>query len=341
MINIRQSLQKALAIGALLVSGVAWGWDSAGHMAVGAIADALLAGTPAARHVSQILGPDEALRQAAIWPDCVKAVDPDKRFAYVHTRYYDRQCQFFDHTQAGIQAMQDYVRRNNDNCPYDGKYQNCHKNYHFADIPLQQGHYDPAFIGASEHDVVHAMHAALRLLQGQPVPDDIHFAEGDRGKVEALRLLAHLVGDIHQPLHVGALYLTPAGEPLNPRPDEADGTSTQGGNLLQVGQSGNLHHDWDAVPRSLDAGALVAPSRAVPVSPGGAMDWPALWASESVAAAGAAYRPLRFGARSGKTWPVVFLDRKAYIAARTQMQSAQIVKAGARLAQLLQAIWPQ
>ena len=35
-------------------------------------------------------------------------------------------------------------------------------------------------------------------------------------KQEALRVLAHLVGDVHQPLHVGAIYLDAPGNAVNP-----------------------------------------------------------------------------------------------------------------------------
>ncbi|WP_166642154.1 S1/P1 nuclease [Paludibacterium purpuratum] len=338
--SIKPFYRRAICVLGLLISTAAWGWGSTGHMAIGAIADELIAGTPAADHVKQILGPGEGLREAAIWADCAKSVDPTQNFAYIKSKYYDHQCQFFDNTQAGIQAMQDYVERNNSNCLYGGKDQNCHKSYHFTDIPIQQKRYDEHFAGADAHDIVHAMNAAVQVLQGHPAPEGFNFAEGRAGQTEALRLLAHLVGDEHQPLHVGAIYLDQNGQPLNPQPgDDLSQTSTQGGNLLTVG-TGELHGEWDSVPSSLDPHALVSQSRKVPVTAGQVGTWPTVWASESVLVAGKAFDNLQFGAREGKSWPVEFDNRRSYIKTRQQIQNAQLVKGGARLAQLLQAIWP-
>ena len=51
---------------------------------------------------------------------------------------------------------------------------------------------------------ISAINAAIRVLQDRPkatAPLSI------TDKKEALFLLAHFVGDIHQPLHVGAVYL--------------------------------------------------------------------------------------------------------------------------------------
>jgi hypothetical protein len=55
----------------------AWGWGSEGHQTIGAIADTLLAGTPAAQRVQELL-PGETLSTAAIWADCAKG------FRYCH-----------------------------------------------------------------------------------------------------------------------------------------------------------------------------------------------------------------------------------------------------------------
>ena len=64
-------------------------------------------------------------------------------------------------TEAGKTEMRDYVQRNNDNCEYSGARSNCHKSFHFADIPIQEDHYDPKFVGAQNYDVVHAINAMI------------------------------------------------------------------------------------------------------------------------------------------------------------------------------------
>jgi hypothetical protein len=83
--------------------------------------------------------------------------------------------------------------------------------------------------------------------------------ENNRYKITkpvAVILLAHLVGDIHQPLHVGAEYFDDKGKPVDP--DKFNGTSfgDTGGNdlmltLLSNGTHGTphgkyvLHTYWD------------------------------------------------------------------------------------------------
>lgn len=62
----------------------------------------------------------------------------------------------------------------------------------------------------------------------------------------------------------------------------------------------------------------------------------------------AAFAGLTFGAEkpfviSGKTkqgWPATKTDRVAYNAAKLDLQTQQVAKAGHRLAELLNTIWP-
>ncbi len=65
---------------------------------------------------------------------------------------------------------------------------------------------------------------------------------------EALRMLAHLVGDMHQPLHVGNAFVS-AARPLRfVPPDGPTGwRTTSGGNALVYGPQDrfNLHSYWD------------------------------------------------------------------------------------------------
>ncbi len=64
-------------------------------------------------------------------------------------------------------------------------------------------------------------------------------------------MLAHFVGDLHQPLHVGAIYLDAAGTPANPDQGTFDpDTETAGGNSISEAH-GNLHPDWDALSKEI------------------------------------------------------------------------------------------
>jgi len=123
-------------------------------------------------------------------------------------------------------------------------------------------------------------------------------------------------------------------------------SATHGGNLIQQ-YCENLHHAWDDTPTTLHVKAFkvqaVTLAQAVPVSAGGAEDWPVAWASEAVSASQSAYSGLSYWTEtspgsSARKWQ--YLQPANYAPSREALQRQQLVKAGARLAQLLQAIWP-
>lgn len=135
-------------------------------------------------------------------------------------------------------------------------------------------------------------------------------------KIAALKFIAHFVGDIHQPLHVG-------------RADD------RGGNEVRVswfGRSSNLHRVWDSEvisrqrlsPRSL---VRALESR----SPGEVKAWgqdsPMTWVAESMA-----LRPLIYD-MSGTG-----LGR-AYLRAAGPVVEQRLLQAGVRFAALLDAIF--
>jgi len=190
--------------------------------------------------------------------------------------------------------MADYVRRNWDNFPYRPNHGD-HEAYHFADVPIEDSSYAPGDIGASDHDVVHAIDAAIAELQQRAVPAPFSLKDDK----EAILVLAHMAGDVHQPLHVGAIYLDAAANEVDPKSaDEAEADSTAGGNFIEVGSS-ELHREWDAIPKSLkttDIGVLAARAKVLPADTGPVESWPAIWASESVAAAAQAYSSISYQA---------------------------------------------
>ncbi len=93
--------------------------------------------------------------------------------------------------------------------------------WHYATIQIAETRYDPAH--ADSVDVVKALTRELAIL-GDPASERY-------AREEALKWVVHLVGDLHQPLHVG---------------EDHD----KGGNLDQVKvnrRSYNLHAVWDFV----------------------------------------------------------------------------------------------
>ena len=86
---------------------MAWGPDA--HQAVGAIADQLITKTHAADEVKALLG-DLSLRDAAVWADCAKGIDPAKNFTYQSAGKFP-ECKIYESSDGEAQ-MSDFVRRN-------------------------------------------------------------------------------------------------------------------------------------------------------------------------------------------------------------------------------------
>jgi S1/P1 Nuclease len=173
----RELTMKRLLLASLLsiallspIQTLAWGRN--GHETVGYVAASLIAGTNAGKEVKKLLKPGETMATAAEWPDCAKG------FRYCH--------------KPPTPEMQDFAARNPQ-----------HHNYHYTDVAFQQTEYDASAIGANPDDVVHILGDAILVLKGQPSSNPAH----NITKREALFILAHMVGDIHQPLHVGAAYV--------------------------------------------------------------------------------------------------------------------------------------
>lgn len=316
-------------------------WGHTGHEVVGAIADRLLTAN-AAKMVREVTG--ISLQSAAKWADCVKSVVPnDGVFKYVPNSKYYAACREFQ-SPKDIARMEEYVARNSDGCRKISDAELCHKQYHYADVAIQHDRYDRSYAGTSDHDVVSAIRAAIAVLQGKPAPPPFSI----RDKREALLMLAHFVGDIHQPLHVGAVYLDSFGEPINPDLPDVNldpKTKTRGGNSIGDGST-NLHAEWDAIPASIGPTKLSArmldEARSVGMTPGAVSSWPVTWASDTLMVAHRAYGGITYKEDLGKAkhWTAEFKDRKAYLKAKNRMQQEQLARAGARLAQVLNAIWP-
>ena len=349
-------------------AALAWGYQ--GHRVVGSIATELLNDSAAAK-VKDILNPLGSgdatpgstdptfdLRKAGPWADCVKSVkkNPDDTFTYAPSEThpeYELPCIPFKNERP---AMEEYVKRNwvcyNAADP-SRPISSCHSTYHFDDVALQRGGFDRTYQGTNEHDLVAAIGAAIAVLSDKPIPPPVPpstFVFSIKDKREALLLLTHFVGDLHQPLHVGAVYLDTDGKPVDPdlahRIDPA--TETVGGNAI-TDQNVNLHAEWDDIPFDLGdkwTNETRAAAKLVPAPTGPVEDWPAIWASDTILVARSAFAGVTFTykaatAQDKAQWLVSYEDHTAYVWMADQIKRRQLAKAGARLAQILNAIWRQ
>src|SRR6185295_14975537 len=98
-----------------------------------------------------------------------------------------------------------------------------------------------------DNDVVHMLNICIRTLQGNPDPDH------PLSKRQALKLLVHFIGDMHQPLHIGCGYINvngPNGTIVIARDPKAiklkNFPSDNGANQLIIdNDKKKLHGYWD------------------------------------------------------------------------------------------------
>lgn len=336
-----QRLVAILALCALPWLGAqqAHAFAAVAHSAVGDVAAELIKGSRAETEVRRILGAG-SLHDIAVWADCVKGIDALNEFRYASTGRFP-ECAVFENSADEEERMRDYVKRNQDACSPKPSEESCHKQYHYSNQALQRGHYTPGSRGTSDHDLIASLRAAITRLQGGAVPAPYSLTN----EREALALLVHLVGDIHQPLHVGSVYLDAEGRSIDPDQPGADAQShTVGANAIQI-TGGNLHGYWDNVANRFvpaDLAALPAAARAVPATPGSVEQWPQAWADEGIAQAAKVFEGIQYGPRlpglRGPRW--IGTLPEGYDARALELTRQQVAKAGARLAQLLKAIWP-
>lgn len=214
-------------------------------------------------------------------------------------------------------------------------------------------------MGTDANDVVHALQQSIAVLQGKSGT-----SANPHGftKRQALLLVAHLVGDIHQPLHVGTAYIDAKDEFVVPASDKEvdDGVamSTYGDNYLMMG-SRLMHAYWDSetvriamrrakVTSPADYAATILRDHAAPAaSQGDPTTWPETWANEVLVVAKQAHDKVDVGERteaqdrygsSHIAWPVTV--PASYLKWAPGAAEDEIAAAGYRLAELLKAIWP-
>jgi nuclease S1 len=188
--------------------------------------------------------------------------------------------------------------------------------WHSVNVPISESRYDPRYC-SPRGCVVSKIEDFKRVLLDR--------AAGKPEKAQALKFLIHLIGDLHQPLHVGD-------------------NNTRGGNLIQVrflNKGSNLHRVWDYQIMELhteneqvwlwDITFLANPKMVVEWSKGSPEDW----ATESLDLAKAAYR---FPGSQVLIKSGAMLDSK-YCASALPTIQRQLAKASIRTAWTLNQIF--
>lgn len=215
-----------------LFASSAYSYGPQGHSLVGAIADRRLAkNKPIANKVKQLLN-GITLEQAATLPDSIKTWDRNPLGFHVAG-------------QPEIEAqLRAFVKAN----PASGN--PSHHEFHFTDVPVfGDEKYADGQVGRGDFDIVKMIPFCISVLKGD-VPET-----NDRAitKAVAVILIVHYMGDIHQPLHVGAEYFDANGNPFEPTTANK-GFADQGGNKLTLftlvngkeKSAGVFHHYWDS-----------------------------------------------------------------------------------------------
>ncbi len=260
--------------GTMVVSVVsAFGWGHEGHEAIADVALKHLNST-ARNAVVTILNSQQIpeitnIAGAATWPDDIKDGHPPFQGKFRNTT-----------------AAQDFKTRFPD-----------HEHWHFVNYPLEGTSYSLTGAFSKPNDIVHQINLCIDVLEAP--------AGGTLNKSEALAFLTHLVGDLHQPLHVACGYYTLDSQNIatlkkNPQAPH-DARHERGGNGLHfmIGSTtNNLHSFWDANLVSANGSAeatlvkrleMNLPTLHPNPDTGAIRDWAALWASDSIARADAVY----------------------------------------------------
>jgi hypothetical protein len=302
-----------------------FGWGAEGHRAIATLAQELISPETQVK-VQELLGEsgDRDMASASTWADEVRGNAHLDRPRPKDAEAFNRQ--------------------------FPGN-----ASWHFINLPLGAGSSAEAepFV-QGKNDVIHAIERCLAVLEArESVP-------GELSRSQALRLLVHLVGDIHQPLHCGTgFYRVSDTEPpvLVTNPEEAFALpNDRGGNDLFYGPKEELHALWDIglvarIADTFDFRSLEIFLKqeylhhSWPATPGDYHCWPETWALESVKVASSAYAGIRFNSietmgEPTSLWISITLPAD-YEEKNTAVATQQLIKAGVRLAQLLDRLqWP-
>lgn len=304
-------------------------WGPQGHRAIAEVAQARLNAKVRAA-VQGLLGTGHRLADVALWADELRQAAQSHTGPLLH----DPEAQQFN---------ADFPKN---------------ADWHFVNLPLGSTAYQDTGPFSGPNDVVHAINRCIAVLESPAATP--HFS-----KLQALRFLAHLVGDVHQPLHVGTGYYTIHGDQPTLVTDPTAALhklNDRGGNQLCYrrgahGCAGELHAFWDGeLPTLVGSGSTVAKLVAVLKAraadaqwrhahqadlddpPGDHHAWAAHWASHSVAQARGVYQGIQLGTVVVKHHAIDSIATTLpdhYGDAQLDRATAQLVGAGVHLAHLL------
>ena len=290
-------------------------WGAEGHQAIGEAARTMLS-SKARGEIQKLLGNDD-LASIAVWLDDIRNLA---------------------HHHSGPLKNDPEAKAFNAKFPENDS-------WHFVNLPVGFTNYSLGGPYSSPNDIVHALRRAIDVLEGK---------SSQFTKVQALRIIVHLVGDIHQPLHTVSGYydVSDLDQPeLISDPNTALGKpQDRGGNQLFYTTSQELHALWDTklvvkVATSTSFQKLAEILSEAPLAPqtsGNYHAWPMKWVKDSETVAIGAYDGIQFGtAKLGEDGSIERIEIKfpsRYVPAEVPRVHAQLRKAAVHLAQLLNAI---
>ena len=309
-----------LAVGSFITSQ-AWAFGDLGHRTVGAIADAQLTSETRAA-IGFLLRSGESLATVATWPDEVKRAKKN----------------------IGPLAHDVEAQRFNEDFPDN-------REWHYVDLPLDTTVYREGDSGSRLNDIVQTIKRCIRVIESKTAP--YH----EMTRAQALRWLVHLLGDLHQPLHLGSGYYrfdTQGQAHLITDPQEAAGKDEdRGGTLLFYAAEEQLHALWDdrlvsAVAngrayREVAQDLLAQGHQQVWDGQGSYHHWVDQWAVESIRLGKSAYERLIFGAGQfdgdhNTLQKITITLPPGYEQDEAKLVEQQLAKAGYRLAAILNAM---
>ena len=232
----RSYVDRVAIIFFLFSASVASAYGPIGHQIVGAVADQRLAASESGRKVTRLLD-GMTLEKVSVIADEIKgwdkkgADDPSIFHYSAHPRI-DRQLRDF-------WGANQPTRDSNSPTP-------SHHWFHYTDVPIvDAATYGDGKVGRSKWDIVHMIPYCAAVLKGTEPEENARKIT----KPIAIILLAHYLGDIHQPLHVGADYFDAQGHAVNP--DKAPGAlEDEGGNTVILNlMAGSDPHSAKRAPK--------------------------------------------------------------------------------------------
>ena len=191
-----------------------------GHQIIGAIADERLARTPTGEKIHALLD-GFTLEKASVIPDEIKGWDKNGA---------DDPNIFHYSSRPRIDAQLREYWKANPPTKDDKSGVPSHHWFHYTDVPVLNGaKYAAGKVGRTQWDIVHMISYCVAVLHGDEPEENARKIT----KPIAIILLAHFLGDMHQPLHVGAEYFNNEGRAVDPDKGET-GTEDQGGNTITL-----------------------------------------------------------------------------------------------------------